>query len=331
MTRTLTAKTLQLAAIELGVSPDTLTIQSVSGGFSLNRRAIVSAAGRSIFVKEVDASMLPDDGSQERAWLQKECAVVQTIQQTHPELVADWIWLSDDSSVLMMTGYPVQDGWVWQPPQDEVECHRYIDAVAQATRRIEVISFPHEAIERLQLQPYFQQKLLADRHLQMIVNDPVMRQKLIAKYKALASEGSLVQKRRYRAMIRLLNDDHRLQKLLRMAINVSPQPENCFNHCDVRSDNLTYHPQTGVIKLVDWNWASYAPQGYGITEFLLDMARREYDVAPWHSLLNIQLVVGIIGFYAGRSLKSPLGPGNNLRDMQALSAAIAYELLEAIG
>lgn len=79
MTHTLTAKTLQLAATELGVSPDALTIQSVSGGFSLNRRAIVSAAGRSIFVKEVDASMLPDDGSQERAWLQKECAVVQTI------------------------------------------------------------------------------------------------------------------------------------------------------------------------------------------------------------------------------------------------------------
>lgn len=331
MMHTLTNKALQLAATELGVLPDALTVQSVSGGFSLNRRAIVSAVGRSIFVKEVDVNLLPDDGEQERAWLQKEYAVVQAIQQTHPELVADWIQLSDDGDVLMMTSYPAQAGWVWQPPQDEAERRKYIDAVAQATRQVETISFSDEATKRLQLQPYFQQKLLGDEHLQMIVHDAAMRQKLIAKYKALVGEGSSVQNRRCQAMIRLLQDNDRLQKLLHLFTNFSPQPEDCFNHCDVRSDNLAYHPQMGAVKLVDWNWASYAPRGYGVTEFLLDMARREYDITPWHSLLNRQLVVGVIGFHAGRSLKPPLGPGNDLRDVQALSAATAYELLGEIG
>ena len=106
------------------------------------------------------------------------------------------------------------------------------------------------------------------------------------------------------------------------------QPEDCFDNSDVRSDNLAFHPQTGELKLVDWNWASYAPRGAGATEFLVDMARHGQDVAPWADELNREMLASFVGFYLIRSLKPPLKPGDNLRQMQALSAVTAYDLLE---
>ena len=106
------------------------------------------------------------------------------------------------------------------------------------------------------------------------------------------------------------------------------QTEDCFNHSDVRSDNLAFNPQTGELKLVDWNWVSYAPQGSGATEFLVDMARHGHDVTPWLGELNAEMLASFVGFFLTRSLKPPLKPGDNLRQMQALSAAVAYDLLE---
>ena len=67
----LTDRALQCAAAELGTDPSDLQITSVSGGFSRNRRALVSAGDRTIFVKEVDVDVLPNDGEIELAWLKK--------------------------------------------------------------------------------------------------------------------------------------------------------------------------------------------------------------------------------------------------------------------
>jgi len=82
------------------------------------------------------------------------------------------------------------------------------------------------------------------------------------------------------------------------------------------------------LKLVDWNWASYVPQGSGATEFLVDMARYGHDVKPWLGELNAEMLASFVGFFLIRSLKPPLKPGDNLRQMQALSAVVAYDLLE---
>ena len=65
----LTNRALQCAAVELGVDSSDLRVTSVSGGFSRNRRALVSAGDRTILVKEVDIDVLPDDGETELAWL----------------------------------------------------------------------------------------------------------------------------------------------------------------------------------------------------------------------------------------------------------------------
>ena len=324
----LTDRALQCAAAELGTDPSDLQITSVSGGFSRNRRALVSAGDKTIFVKEVDVDLLPDDGERELAWLKKDYEVMRMLQKVHPKFVADWIKLDGDGHVLMTTSYASADGWLWRPPAEKSVAKRYISAVVTATRELEKTELPHEMVEELQLQPFTTTELGLDDGIDQIITDADIRRQLIDNYRTLLPEQSEVNQRRCQKMIDLLGESDKLVDISVRAKRFAKQPEDCFDHSDVRSDNLAFHPQTGELKLVDWNWASYAPRGSGVTEFLIDIARHGYDVTPWLDELNTEMLAAFIGFYLIRSLKPPLKPGDNLRQMQALSAAVAYDLLE---
>lgn len=324
----LTDRALQCAAAELGTDPSDLQITSVSGGFSRNRRALVSAGDRTIFVKEVDVDVLPDDGETELAWLKKDYEVMRLLQKVHPKFVADWIKLDGDGHVLMTTSYASADGWLWRPPAEKSVAKRYISAVVAATRELEKTELPHKVIEELQLQPFTTAELGLDDGIDRIIAEADIRRQLINNYRTLLLEQSEVNQRRCQKMMELLSRSDELADISVRAKHFVKQPEDCFNHTDVRSDNLAFHPQTGELKLVDWNWASYAPQGSGATEFLIDMARHGHDVTPWLSEVNAEMLAAFVGFYLIRSLKPPLQPGDTLRQMQALSAATAYDLLE---
>ena len=324
----LTARALQCAAAELGADLSELRVTSVSGGFSRNRRALVSAGDRTIFVKEVDVDVLPDDGETELAWLKKDYEVISLLQKAHPKFVADWIKLDGDGHVLMTSSYASADGWLWRPPAEKSVAKRYISAVVTATRELEQTELPHAVVEELQLQPFAAAELGLDDGIDRIIADADIRRQLIDNYRILLPEQSEVNQRRCQKMIDLLGESDKLVDISVRAKRFAKQPEGCFDHSDVRSDNLAFHPQTGELKLVDWNWASYAPRGSGATEFLIDMARHGQDVTPWLDELNTEMLAAFVGFYLIRSLKPPLKPGDNLRQMQALSAAAAYDLLE---
>ena len=324
----LTDRALHCAAVELGVDSFDLRVTPVSGGFSRNRRALVSAGDKTIFVKEVDVDLLPDDGERELAWLKKDYEVTRLLQKLHPKFVADWIKLDGDGHVLMTTSYASADGWLWRPPAEKSVAKRYISAVVTATRELEQTELPHEVIEELQLQPFTTAELGLDDGIDRIIADADIRRQLIGKYRTLLPEQSKVNQRRCQKMIDLLGESDKLVDISVRAKRFAKQPEDCFDHSDVRSDNLAFHPQTGDLKLVDWNWASYAPRGSGATEFLIDMARHGQDVTLWLDELNTEMLAAFVGFFLVRSLKPPLKPGDNLRQMQALSAATAYDLLE---
>ena len=324
----LTNRALQCAAVELGVDSSDLRVTSVSGGFSRNRRALVSAGDRTIFVKEVDIDVLPDEGERELGWLKKDYEVMRLLQKVHPKFVADWIKLDGHGHVLMTTSYASADGWLWRPPAEKSVAKRYISAVVAATRELEKTELPHKVIEELQLQPFTTAELGLDDGIDRVIAEADIRRQLIDKYRTLLLEQSKVNQRRCQKMIDLLGESDKLVDISVRAKRFAKQPEDCFDHSDVRSDNLAFHPQTGELKLVDWNWASYAPRGSGVTEFLIDMARHGQDVTPWLDELNTEMLAAFIGFYLIRSLKPPLQPGDNLRQMQALSAATAYDLLE---
>ena len=324
----LTDNALHCAAAELGVDSSDLRVTPVSGGFSRNRRALVSAGDKTIFVKEVDVDLLPDDGERELAWLKKDYEVMRLLQKVHPKFVADWIKLDGNGHVLMTSSYTSADGWLWQPPAEKSVAKRYISAVVTATRELEKTDLPHEVIEGLQLQPFAATKLGLDDGIDQVIAEADIRRQLIDNYQTLLSEQSEVNQRRCQKMMELLNNSDELADISVRAKQFAKQPEDCFNHSDVRSDNLAFHPQTGELKLVDCNWASYAPRGSGATEFLIDMARHGQDVTPWLDELNAEMLAAFVGFYLIRSLKPPLQPGDNLRQMRALSAATAYDLLE---
>lgn len=324
----LTDRSLQCAVAELGVDVSDLQITSVSGGFSRNRRALVSAGDRTIFVKEVDVDLLPDDGETELAWLKKDYEVMRMLQKIHPQYVADWTTLAGDGHVLMTTSYVSADGWLWRPPAEKSVAKRYISAVVAAIRELERTELPYEVIEELQLQPFVAAELGLDDGIDRVIAEADIRRQLIDNYRILLPEQSEVNQWRCQKMMELLGRSDELADISVRAKHFVKQPEDCFNHSDVRSDNLAFHPQTGELKLVDWNWASYAPRRSGATEFLVDMARHGQDVTPWLDELNTEMLAAFIGFYLICSLKPPLQPGDNLRQMQALSAATAYDLLE---
>ena len=324
----LTDRALQCAAAELGADLSELRVTSVSGGFSRNRRALVSAGDKTIFVKEVDIDVLPGEGERELAWLKKDYEVTRLLQKVHPKFVADWIKLDGDGHVLMTSSYASADGWLWRPPAEKSVAERYISAVVAAVRELEKTDLPHEVIEGLQLQPFTTAELGLDDGIDRIIAEADIRRQLIDNYRTLLPEQSEVNQRRCQKMIRLLSERDELASISVRAKQFTKQPEDCFDHSDVRSDNLAFQPQIGQLKLVDWNWASYAPRGSGVTEFLVDMARHGQDVTPWLDELNAEMLAAFVGFYLIRSLKPPLKPGDNLRQMQALSAATAYDLLE---
>ena len=324
----LTDRALQCAATELNVDSSELRITPVSGGFSLNRRALVSSGDRTIFVKEVDANLLSDEGERELGWLKKDYAVTRLLQKTYPQYVADWTELADDGYVLMTSSYASSDGWLWQPPTDNSVAERYISTVITAVRELEKIKLPQELIEELQLQPFVARELGLDDGIDQIIADADIRRRLIDNYQKLLPNQLEINKRRCQVIIELLKKRDELIDISARAKEFAKQTEDCFNHSDVRSDNLAFNPQTGELKLVDWNWVSYAPQGSGATEFLVDMARHGHDVTPWLGELNAEMLASFVGFFLTRSLKPPLKPGDNLRQMQALSAAAAYDLLE---
>ena len=324
----LTDRALQCAAAELNVDLSELRITPVSGGFSLNRRALVSSGDRTIFVKEVDADLLSDEGERELGWLKKDYAVTRLLQKTYPQYVADWTELADDGYVLMTSSYASSDGWLWQPPTDNSVAERYISTVITAVRELEKIKLPQELIEELQLQPFVARELGLDDGIDQIIADADIRRRLIDNYQKLLPNQLEINKRRCQIIIELLEKHDELIDISVRAKESAKQTEDCFNHSDVRSDNLAFNPQTGELKLVDWNWASYVPQGSGATEFLVDMARHGHDVTPWLGELNAEMLASFVGFFLTRSLKPPLKPGDNLRQMQALSAAAAYDLLE---
>lgn len=326
----LTDIALQCAVTELNVDLSELRITPVSGGFSLNRRALVSSGDRTIFVKEVDANLLSDEGERELGWLKKDYAVARLLQKTYPQYVADWTELADDGHVLMTSSYASSDGWLWQPPTDNSVAERYISTVITAVRELEKIKLPQELIEELQLQPFVARELGLDDGIDQIIADTDIRRRLIDNYQKLLPSQLEINQRRCQTIIELLEKRDELIDISVRAKEFAKQTEDCFNHSDVRSDNLAFNPQTGELKLVDWNWASYAPQGSGATEFLVDMARHGHDVTPWLGELNVEILASFVGFFLIRSLKPPLKPGDNLRQMQALSAAVAYDLLQSM-
>lgn len=302
-----------------------IVVHSVDGGYSRNRRAIINVGGKSIFAKEVDTSVLPDDGATELGWLKKDYDVVMELANRGVSVAPDWAELHLDGQLLLLPSYKKEDGWHWSPPEGESMTIDYIQAVVDATKKLETVELPQELTEKLSLQPFFRDEIAQYKGISSLFSNETLRAQLVENYKTLEEKGNHLATTNAE-MIATLLDNARLVDLQERTTQLADLPNDSLNHCDVRSDNLAYNENTREVKLVDWNWASYAPKKFGATEFLLDMARRGVDVSPWYDDMSVDLLAATVGYYMIRSLKPPLTPGSTLREMQAETAAVANYL-----
>lgn len=302
-----------------------IIVHSVDGGYSRNRRAIIDIDGKSVFAKEVDTTVLPDDGATELGWLKKDYDVVTELAKQGLDVVPDWAELHLDGQLLLLPSYKKEDGWHWSLPDDESMRTSYVQAVVDATKKLEAVELPRELTDKLSLQPFFRDEIAQYEGISPLFSNTTLRTQLVEKYKTLEEKGGYLTTMNAE-MVATLLDDARLIDLQQRTAQLADLPNDSVNHCDVRSDNLAYNERTGEVKFVDWNWASYAPKKFGATEFLLDMARRGVDVSPWYDDMSVDLLAATVGYYMIRSLRPPLTPGSSLREMQAETAAVANYL-----
>ncbi len=302
-----------------------LVVLPVEGGYSRNRRAIIEVNGQSLFAKEVDVDILPDDGKVELAWLKKDYGVVSELSKMGVEVAPDWAELDMDGHLLLLPSYKQEDGWLWSLPVAGETRTRYIQAVVHATKQLEATVLPENLTEKLSLQPYFRDEIAYYEGVTPLFADGVLRRRLIEKYTDFQQKGGHLLPVNVH-MVETLGSDESLKDLQQATARLAGLPNSHLNHCDVRSDNIAYNEKTGEVKFVDWNWASYAPAKFGATEFILDMARRGADVSPWFDDISVDLLAGMVGYFMIRSLKEPLSTGSTLRDMQAETAAVANYL-----
>lgn len=310
---------------------DGVDVTSVSGGYSRNRRSIVSVNEKHVFVKEVDIDLLPDDGAEELLWLKKDHEVTRSLYGKGFDGVPEWSTLSDDGTVLLLPSYRQEDGWLWGFPDDGQVCEEYVDAVIAATERLACVAFSEEEIGRLNLQPFLRDEIGLDEGLHLIVENNAIREQVQTKLRTMIDSDSRDFVRQdLMQLIGLLDSRDALNELFDATKGLMSQDNSAFGHCDVRSDNLTYHPESRQIRLVDWNWASMTPQHFGSTEFLIDARRRGVNVDKWSVYLNRELLAASVGFWLRRCIKDPLQQGSSLREMQAESAAMAYAMFKTL-
>lgn len=306
------------------------TVKNVQGGYSRNRRAIVNIGNEEVFLKEVDVSLLPDNGEIELAWIKKDHEVIETLREFVPELIPEWSKLTMNGHLLVLPSYPQEKGWLWTLPADVALRHDYIDKVVSATQQLERVTLPDSFTEKLSLHPFFRDELAKGEAINQILTDNELRHQLITKFSVVPSDEKAHLADAYRQLVDTLKNDEALKELQARTVHLGTQPNDRFNHCDVRSDNIAYNPATGEVKFVDWNWASYAPSGFGATEFLADMARNGTDVQPWLDSLNGDLLAAMVGLYIVKSLKEPLTPTSTLREMQAETGAVSLQLFNLV-
>lgn len=319
------------AANQLGVDASALTVEPVSGGFSLNQRALVRHGSKSLFVKEVEDSLLQGDGRQERSWLAKDHGVMELLRSQDINVVPEWSALSDDSAILSMTAYSAAEGWHWSLPDDSSIQHSYINAVIAAVNRLEEVPVSSDEVQRLGLQPYFREIIGNVSLFSSFVSERDNLNRLTQKYQLLAQASEMKPNRsKLQRVLDVIHNPVALTKIRHGIEELLGQPDEVFGHCDVRSDNLAYDPAQDKLVLVDWNWASQTPKNFGSTEFLISVAGQGADVTAWHDELNRGLLAGLVGLWWQSSLGPEIREGSGLRDHQAVSAAIAYDLLARI-
>ena len=166
-----------------------VVIHSVEGGYSRNRRAIIDINGESVFAKEVDTEVLPDEGTVELGWLKKDYEIVNEFAKHGITIVPEWAELHLNGRLLLLPSYKKEDGWEWTLPDDKAVGANYIQAVVDATKQLEITKLPEELTEKLYLQPFFRDEIAKYQGIAPLFVNPELRAQLVDRYTNFQEKG----------------------------------------------------------------------------------------------------------------------------------------------
>ncbi len=327
----ITRKALDYVSELFSVPIDIIKTIEVSGGYSLNRRSIVQFKDKKYFIKEVDDTLVEGNGDTERGWLKKDHEIMRLLRSESIDIVPEWSDISKEGNMLITTAYSNDDGWLWGLPEDFELRTNYINQVIEASYDLEKATFSNEDIKKLSLNPYFRDKLSDPEEYNEFIKLENRTDKLVKKLQSISSILTEHQKPKISKLIEVIKNTNLIEDTIPKSMSeLRLLPNSVFGHCDLRPDNLAFNPKNQKVVIVDWNWASLTPEMFGSTEFLIACDFRGADITRWRSDINKELLVVLMGFWLMTCLRPNLGKTTTLRDHQAISAAVAYNIYETI-
>jgi len=275
-------------------------VETVSGGYSDAKRGILTMPeGKRLFVK-IGMSEAT------KGWAQKETRVYDFLSQAGFKHIPELVSRNEDCSSFALEALEAKDGWDWSETWNEERLTatlRALDELAETkppTDSPDVIT-PILSTAKNGWIELAESEELAATFLQKLAQK---EQEMLAEQVSAFAQSTAEFIFRKDALV----------------------------HNDVRADNCAWNPDTGEVRLVDWNWLELGDRRTDLTATLVHIHQSGHDVLEKHAeRLDSEALHWIAGYWLAAASK-PIWPGGpeSLRDFQLDSGMTALKLAEHI-
>ncbi len=277
-------------------------LKDVEGGFSQAQRGLVALPdGKEVFVKVGTAENT-------RMWARKEVAVYKALEahgfEHSPHLVAT----NADNSAFALEAFSPENGWDWQ---DNWTAER-LAATLKAMDDLAALKLS-DAERTIFIKSSISQDEDGWRPL---LESPEMQEVLRHKLHGVGADDIA-------QGIDFTADTDKASKY--------KFADDTLVHYDLRADNCAWNPETGQVRLVDWNWAQYGDRDIDLAATLTHIQKSGFDVpAELIERVDPDAFHWMAGFWLNAAA-TPIWEGGDesLRDLQLLSGITALRLAGA--
>lgn len=277
-------------------------LKNVEGGFSQAQRGLVTLPdGKEVFVKVGTAENT-------KMWARKEVAVYRFLEEHDFEHSPRLITTNPDGSAFAIEALTSQDGWDWQ---DNWTTER-LTATLKAMDNLAAIK-PSDTERAIFTKSSISQE---ENGWQPLQESPEMQEILLHKLHG-AGADDIAQSVSFAA-------DNDKAKQYDFA-------DDTLVHYDLRADNCAWNPNTGQVRLIDWNWAQFGDRDIDLAATLTHIQKSGFDVpSELVEKIDPDAFHWMAGFWFNQAV-TPIWEGGpeGLRDLQLLSGITALRLAKA--
>ena len=306
-----------LFAMELGYTPDALTLTPVDGGHMAYHRLYIDTPEGKLFAKGHAPELFTDPvrESHARSYLEKEQMIFEYLRSEDYQQVPTYSTLLG-GSVLVMNAFPAEEGWCWRAPKDAVQFQDYVESVLASLDNLQNVPLPP-------LDHFFPKRILK------VYNEEgwdFIDSKIEACIQSLLTQWNDRFYPETRTAAAVLSS--KLPELVEAGKSiVTPAQQYYLAHHDFRQANIGWHQELGT-QVIDWSWADIGPKHADSTMLLIDLTKSGYDISPYmQSYFNPEHAAVLMGHWLGRSVEPTRDGDPTIRFHQLTSAITAFDLL----